>query len=346
MNNDNRFDEVYDIRLATVADIPMIMDFLKEHWRKDHIMATNRELFDYEYTHGNDVDFVIAIKKETSTLEGIFGFLRCSKRRDGDLWGSMWKVNDKGDNMNLLGIELAKRVYSLTGCHYYCGNGANAGTTVPLRKLFFREKTVKMKQFYWLNNRIKEYRIAEIIDKWTPIKGDCSPDYKVIKFDSFNDLRNNFDIDRVENIPHKDEWYINKRYFEHPIYKYDSYGIHDGSETKAVFFTREIRTQGAAILRIVDYLGNHEMLAGIYDFLDSLVKNNSYEYIDFFEYGIDDDILKKVGFRNREDYNNIIPNYFEPFVRENVDIWAHYKTEGTTFFKADGDQDRPNLVPG
>ena len=39
---------------------------------------------------------------------------------------------------------------------------------------------------------------------------------------------------------------------------------------------------------------------------------------------------------------NIIPNYFSPFIRENIDIYIRYNDDSTRFFKADGDQDRPN----
>ena len=338
------FDDVYDIRLATIKDIPMIMTFIDSHWKKGHIMGNNRAFFEYEFVHGDDVDFIIAIKKATQTLEAIFGFLRCSKQKNGDIWGSMWKVNDESDNMNLLGIEIAKRVYDLTGCHYYCGNGANPKTTVPLRKLFFREKTVKMQQFYWLNSNRAEYKIAEINTKWAPTRKEGTPRYEVRKFENFESLSKEFNVEAVRNTPHKDSWYINKRYFHHPVYHYDAYGIYDGDVVKAIFFTREVSAEGSSVLRIVDYIGEHEMLSGIFDAMESLVKAHNYEYIDFFEFGVDDRFLYDAGFKNREDDDNIIPNYFEPFVRKNVDIWAHYKLDGTTFFKADGDQDRPNFA--
>ncbi len=340
----NSFDEVYDIRLARIDDIPMIMTFIDSHWKKGHIMGNNRPFFEYEFVHGEEVDFIIAIKRATGSLEAIFGFLRCSESITGDIWGSMWKVNDEGGNLNLLGIELAKRVYELTGCHYYCGNGANPETTVPLRKLFFREKAVKMKQYYWLNPSIDDYKIAEINTKWKPIRKKDGPCYEVKKVNDFTTLANEFDFEKVDSIPHKTGWYVNKRYFKHPIYHYDAYAIYDEGRAKAVFFTREIDIEGTSVLRIVDFIGEHKMLLGIFRSLDSLVKSNDYEYIDFFEYGIEDSILYEAGFRNRDDDDNIIPNYFEPFVKKNIDIWCHYKLDGTTFFKADGDQDRPNYA--
>lgn len=44
----------------------------------------------------------------------------------------------------------------------------------------------------------------------------------------------------------------------------------------------------------------------------------------------------------KENDTNIIPNYFSPYVAENIDIYVGAKYKGAVFFKADGDQDRPN----
>ena len=338
-------DRIYDIRLASTGDIPMIMKFIDMYWKKGHIIATSRELFEYEYVHGEEVDFILAIKRETATLEAIFGFIRCTCKRDGDIWGSMWMVNEKGNNMSLLGVEVAKRVYSLTGCRTYIGNGANPKTTVPIRRVYFRDKVVRMKQFYWLNPNVKKYKVALINEPWIPEKDRNAPIHHLKKYNTCTDLCNEFDLEAVEGIPHKDEWYIDHRYFKHPIYHYDVYGICDEETIRALLVTGEIFVNGVYILRIVDYVGDHIMVSGIYDEIDLLVKKYGYEYVDFFEYGIPDEYLNKAGFRDRNDFNNIIPNYFEPFVQENIDIWAHYKKDGTTFFKADGDQDRPNILP-
>lgn len=339
----DKFDDFYDIRLALPDDVPHIMKFIDEHWKHNHIMAVNRELFEYEYVHADEVDFVIAVKKTTDTIEAIFGFLRCTRYRTGDIWGSMWKVNDEGDNVGLLGIELAKRVYSLTGCKSHIGNGANPETTIPIRRTFFRERVGKMKQYYWLNPYRSDYSIAIIKQKWIPKKqGGLSYQVKVIQ--SFEQLEKEFQIQSVGSKPYKDMWYINHRFFQHPIYHYNVYGILDEGRIKAVFVTKKIEIKDSSILRIVDYIGDHNLIKGLYEILDEWVRNSNYEYVDFYEFGISDTIMTSAGFKDREEYDNIIPNYFEPFVQENIDIWVHYKEEGTTFFKADGDQDRPNLL--
>lgn len=345
----NKYDERYEIRLAKYSDIDNIMSFINDHWREGHIMAKDRTLFEYEYVDGDNVNFVIAIDKNTQLIEGIFGFLNCSHTTDAakkDIWGSMWKVVDNHDNIPLLGIELARRVYALTGCRTQIGNGANLNTTVPLRRIFFGDKVVKMQQYYYLNTEIDQYQIALIKEKNSVDYLVPKNDITLTRFKSIDDLKKNFNIDSVESIPYKDYWYINKRFFRHPYYKYDVYGLQDEDrQINALMMTRSIECNGRKILRIVDYIGNQKLFAGLGKEFERLVKKHSYEYVDFYTFGFKEDYILNAGFRLRTDNDtNVIPNYFEPFVRGNADIWAHYKLDGTLFFKADGDQDRPNQI--
>lgn len=340
----NKFDERYEIRLAKLADISMIMEFIDRHWRKGHIMAVDRELFEYEYVNKDKVNFVLAIDKISHSLEGIFGFINCSysninKRH---IWGSMWKVLD--GNMPLLGIELAKRVINLSHCQLQIGNGANPNTTIPLRKIFFKEKTGKMKHFYLLNKKIKEYKIAVIHDEKETTSKIQRMNKNIIRFTSIDQLKEEFDLKHNNSyIPFKDYEYINKRYFNHPYYKYDIYGVKNDGNVEALLVLREVQANGSKVLRIMDYIGNHELFKYLNDFFMNKLEENDYEYVDFYVLGFRENLILEAGFiRRTENDTNIIPNYFEPFLQENVEIWVHYKDANTTFFKADGDQDRPN----
>ncbi|MFF5996809.1 hypothetical protein AAGS61_19030 [Lysinibacillus sp. KU-BSD001] len=344
----NKFDERYEIRLAEYDDIEMIMQFIDNHWRKNHIMATNRELFEYEYVENNQVNFVLAIDKKVNRLEGIFGFIYTSKTLNAAkkcIWGSMWKVVEEHNNMPFLGIELAKRAKILTNCDRHIGNGANPKTTIPLRKVFFREYTDKMDHYYMLNPDIKEYKISKIQNNVQDNKkNDVNFSSELVKLNSIEELLAVFDVEKVEAIPYKDNYYINKRYFKHPIYEYKVYGVKRlNEEVNAILVCREVQCSGAKILRIMDYIGEERLLEGLSKELSMLLSQGNYEYIDFYAYNFNSQFILNAGFMLREEKDpNIIPNYFEPFLQENVDIWVHYKEPGTKFFKADGDQDRPN----
>lgn len=344
----NNYDERYEIRLAKRRDIDDIMKFIHDYWRKDHIMARDRKLFEYEFVDGEKVNFVIAIDRQTQNIEGIFGFLYCSHAADQtkrDIWGSMWKVIDNHNNIPFLGIELARRVFTLTGCRTHIGNGANPNTTIPLRRIFFGDKVAKMKQYYYLNTEIEEFQIALIKEKNSMDFIINDNPTVMVEFKSIDDVKRSFDIESIDAIPYKDDWYINKRFFNHPYYKYNVYGVLDETrKVDALIMIRSIECNGSKVLRIVDYIGNQSLFSKLGKEFAKLINIKGYEYIDFYTFGFNEEFILSAGFKLRTaDDPNIIPNYFEPFVRENADIWVHYNIDDTTFFKADGDQDRPNI---
>ncbi len=345
----NKFDARYDIRLAKSSDTDNIMHFIDEYWSKGHIMAQDKELFKYEYADGDNLNFILAIDKNTNLIEAIFGFILCSHIQDTnkkDIWGSMWKVNDTHDNIPFLGIELAKRIFTLTDCRTHIGNGANLNTTIPLRRLFFGDKVVKMKQYYLLNSSIDDYKIAKIEHKGNGVTKFFEEETILLEFHSIDEVKKQFDVESVNAIPYKDNWYVNKRYFCHPYYKYNIFGLADQTgKVGALMMARILECNDSKVFRIVDYIGDHKLFAGLAKQFANLLKRKDFEYIDFYTYGFDEESIFKAGFKLRTDDDpNVIPNYFEPFLQKNVDIWAHYKLDGTLFFKADGDQDRPNQL--
>ncbi len=342
----NKYDERYDIRLAKEKDIPMIMKTIDLYWKKDHILSRDRKLFEYEYKIDEGVNFILAIDRKTGILEGFFGFIPCSMYDNydkKDIWGSMWMVRKGGNNISLLGIELAKRAKVYTNCRYHIGNGANKDTTIPLRKIFFKEKTDKMKQYYRYNHFMKKYNLFYL-------QHEENMDYKIeknveiFKINSMLEFEKYFNIEKYETIPFKDNWYVNHRFFSHPYYKYQLWGIkEEKAEVEAIFVTRDVQYNNSKAIRIVDYYGKQELFGKTGCFWNDILKNDMYEYVDFYEYGFCKEALEDAGFILREDNDmNIVPNYYEPFLRENVESWIHFTDSNTLFFKADGDQDRPN----
>lgn len=90
----NSYDEQYEFRVANINDIEKIMEFIDSHWKKGHIMAINREFFEYEFLEDDGtVNFILAIDKNKRTIECLNGFLKASHDKEYmDVWGSIWKV--------------------------------------------------------------------------------------------------------------------------------------------------------------------------------------------------------------------------------------------------------------
>ena len=344
----SKYDEKYIFRIANTDDIDCIMLFIRTHWHKNHILATNRAFFCYQHLIGDRINFILAINKETTQIEAIEGFIQYSKELI-DIAPVMWRVADYSQ-MPFLGIELVKREKILTGCRFYGSPGASPDTTVQLTSKLLKHAVGKMDHFYQLSADVQDYKIAMIYDKTLynkTLKVSSNSSMCLILFDDYNFIRKKFDFsDYITSLPYKDGWFIKRRYFDHPVYKYIVWGVCTQNCTiKGVLFAREIKQNTAKILRIVDYRGDIGALAGLRKSFEKLLVENKYEYIDFYCAGIPRSILFEAGFIIKDERNgDIIPNYFEPFIQKNIDIWYNMSDSTALVFKGDGDQDRPNFV--
>ena len=339
----SRYEDIYDIRFARYNEIDEIMGFIESNWKSGHILASDRDFFEYEYVDGDRVNFIIARSRETGRIHGIDGVIYASSDRSRlDVWGSMWKVIP--ESMGMLGMEIDRCLKMNTECRTCLVIGGNPNTTIPLLQVMLKYKTAPMEHFYCLAEQ-ETYSIAKVMH-YEPYKCMTSycVDYTLI--DSIESLNRQYDFSYNENgIPYKDAWYIKHRFFDHPIYSYKVYGLIEKSRIKALLVCREQGYKNSRVLRIVDYIGKPGLFAGLSVFINDMLKQ--YEYIDFYCYGFDTSYVLKAGMiKVEKNDSNIIPNYFSPFVSENIDIWVAAPKAGASFFKADGDQDRPNRREG
>jgi len=337
----NTYDEKYEIRLAKSDDIPAIMEFIGKNWNLSHIMAVNRDFFEYEFLEEDGgVNFILAVDRAKGTIEGLEGFLKASHDKEHlDVWGSIWKVLP--GNMAFLGVELVKRWISAINCRNDIGVGDNPNTAIPILRRMLKRYIGKMKHYYMLADR-EDFKIARI-DHYPP-KKICGSAARVIKFDSFDGLKERFEFEKYKDcVPYKDAWYIEHRFFKHPIYHYDVYGIELDEKIGAVFVLRNQECQGHVAVRFVDYIGEQRLFAELGAFFRELLKTDDFEYVDFYCGGFLENPILCAGFTPIEENDtNIIPNYFAPFLQENIDIWVDSASDKTVFTKADADQDRPN----
>lgn len=336
----NRFDEVYEIRLAKYEEIPEIMDFIDKYWKKGHIFARDRKFFEYEMVVDGSVNFLIAKTKDTGHIDGILGFLPCSRNMEKlDVWGVVWKVLPEA--LPMLGMELKKRLIDIIGARTELGVGANEKTSVPLLKRIYHYYAAKMKHYYRLAEK-KDYIVAKIVNRRIPeVKADEG--FRIHRLETAQALELFYDFDKnSDEVPYKDFWYYHKRFYCHPVYHYDIWGL-EKREYRAVMVTRIQECNGSSVVRIVDFCGDQPLFGECGVFFDSLLQKH--EYIDFYFDGFDEAYVRQAGMIEvSEDDQNIIPNHFYPFEQRNVDIYVDSSNnkDRCLFFLADGDQDRPN----
>lgn len=149
--------------------------------------------------------------------------------------------------------------------------------------------------------------------------------------------------------PHKDIWYLQRRYFNYPHFHYDVWAAQENGELLAYLVTRTVTAQDtgcAAVVRLVDFIGEDAVLPRLGGAIDAMVCSVGAEYIDCYNAGIPAAIWQAAGFTERVEGDGcIIPNYLTPPLRENTEYYYFTnKPENFVLFKADGDQDRPNLT--
>lgn len=344
----SKFDELYKIRLATIDDVDAIMDFIRREWNENHILATNRELFLWqygctEYGNNHDINVLLMTSRLNGKIVGMQGFVQYSEEKESSpISTAIIKISSQV-KIPMAGVELLRRQAGFVGSSGCFAGGVNPKTILPIYDKLFGHKTGIMQQYYILNANIIEYKIADIKEKETSVY--INAEYSLHRIETMEELKDRFEIERCyDRLPVKSEQYFKKRYFEHPIYQYIAYGIINANKhCVGVIFTREICINGAKALRIVDYRGDLRELGNIGNCLEELIADNGYEYIDLMASDLDETVMKRSGFTLLAPEGlNIIPNYFEPFEKRNVKIYYH-KSVDVVIFKADGDQDRPNV---
>jgi len=329
------------IREATLNDFENLQQFLKEYWDENFIFVHNSEYFKYYCVVDNKLLFVLGEGAKSKKIYGICGYVMTNRQEKTDLQLILLRVIENQNKLS--SIDLIRYIENNINHRVLSSCGVRQNVTVLYELLGYR--TGKLNHYYRLADK-DEYKVA-IINKKNIIPGKPG-NYKLKHITSFVELSNLIDLKKYKNmVPYKDEWCIRHRYYESQIHKYKVYVIDKGNHIyDSLIVMREIEIRGTKICKIVDFVGIDEDIAGLYSFIDDMMKQNGYEYIEFYNLGISKDIMKAAGFVLRSDSdNNIIPRLFEPFVQENKDIYYFANDfDSLHMYCGDADQDRANKL--
>lgn len=326
------------IRYAQKDDIVDIMRFIDENWKAGHILSYNRMLFEWQYVTNEKVNMIVGVN-EKGQFDAILGYIPYSGDSDKDFSLALWKAKNR---TSFLGVKLLMFLLrEESHRHVFC-NGINVKTSAGIYHRL-NIKTDQLTQWYRLRN-VSGYKIAVVNDKCIP---SIQAEYEYT-------LKEVFDVEMLEKIssakmfdrkrsPYKSPEYIEKRYFKHPIYKYDVYAVTKENQlADAAIVIRVQEYNNSCVMRVIDVIGDYSILEFITDKLDELVKKYEAEYMDIYEYGIEKKTLSDAGWIEVGINGNIIPNYFAPYSPCNITINISTSDENIVLFKGDGDQDRPN----
>jgi len=319
------------IKRLKLCEKEQIVDFLNEHWGTKHPLVNNETLFNYYYVDGEWINFYCLC--DDDGIAAVCGYIKCGEKADSDIWISIWCAK-KGKNG--LGLALMGKMQELTGANVMSCNNIRQNT-MPFYT-FLGYHPDGMNHYYRLRD-LKEYRMAVVNSNNIP---ECSSSQtELVEFADIEDVKKYFDnFDSCK--PEKDYWYVDKRYFNYPHYKYKVFGIFKNDICTSLVVFRVNESDEGKVLRLVDYIGNPADFGDICGHIDGLMEKYDCEFCDCYCYGVDGE---KAGFVLRtSDDENIIPNYLNPLWQKNIDYYFFTSsTENFMMFKADGDQDRINL---
>jgi len=347
---------MYDIRLARLDETKRLQTFIEEHWRRDHIFVKSKTLLDWQHRHNSadHYNFIVGVEIVSGEIHGVLGFIPLSQF-DASLpderlcWMAIWKVCAAAR-----GRKLGRNLMAyLTDCVKPDCISTVGATEMTL--------SMYAEQGYQIGRMVQHFVLNPAIDKFSLINLNGMPrptiaptavtPRKILRRISENELHTS-DIklfDRQLAIPKKTPTYIINRYCRHPLYRYTIYHILQSGHVEGIIVTRTSEHHSARAIRIVEFVGPDAAITGLgTEWLELLVHENA-EYIDFYSAGIPLEILNAAGFHHRHADNGIVvPNYFEPFSQQTVDIDYMISADITQSFrivKGDSDQDRPNSLP-
>ena len=332
------------IRRCALDDIHILMKFIEENWGRHHILAHNKKLVDWQHATEDGYNFILAW--DGHLLVGALGYIPI-KRYDSVLcteniiWLALWKVREDYQS-SMVGLRLLSALTSMEPSADLAVNGINAAVEPIYKALGY--KVVELSQYYLVNRYLKQK-----ILKYP--RNFCLPEPSI----GIASLRKLLlsDLDKLtlpkNSIPRwKTPKYFIERFIQHPFYNYHLFAIEHKSTVFGVLATRNITYRGSIIIRIVDFVGDENMLAECGSALQNLMIKVGAEYTDFWNFGILPNIFFQAGFRIvKADGALTCPNYFEPFEPRNTRLFCAFKVhKDKPFFvcKADGDQDRPSSL--
>lgn len=346
-------------RFATTGDRDRLVEFVRDHWTPGHVFTERPDLLEWQHAESDGrLNFVLAEDDTDGGVIGVLGFIPFGHFDPAlgvrDVTLAIWKVRETGVppgvGLNLLKFlrkELDPRLI------------AAIGTSEMVRPLYRALRyTVGTMSHHALFGPHDDH--ATVVASGVPANAFAAAEpsdrveLRVLAADSSAGLRD--DVDRLAGraVPAKSWTYLATRYLAHPWYSYELRAVYLDGDLAAVVVWRAVVADGVPVLRIVDIVGDTGWLGAAAYALQREVVAADAEYVDLVQWGVDPASLGEAWVSPATTEGLVLPNYFSPFERRNVEIGMAVKVfvddaaEGADgavhLYRADSDQDRPNRV--
>jgi hypothetical protein len=339
------------VDLCTLEDRGDLMHFIRDYWSATHVLARSYALLDWQHRdEANKRYNFIAARDSERGIVGILGFILASRYDPAlaidaeTLWLTTWKV--RPDFAHGLGLLLLRKLDSTLAPKWIGTVGLNPATGRIYQALGYHEGMLT--RHYMLNDAIVDYQLSTVPAEFRKA-AKFTAGAKLLELDrnNFWTLTEGLGLDENAQMPRKTRAYIHARYLLHPFYAYRALLMTDRGHA-GIAVLRECTHKAASAIRVVDYLGSPAALSGSGAVFQQILLETGAEYLDFFCSGLGAE-LAAAGFSQlsaADASGLILPGYFEPFERCNVDLAFSLRGPNGPLVvcKGDADQDRPNLL--
>ena len=327
---------------AKSADKSSILDFINNHWSKNHILTKKNNIFDYYYKEKKKINFLLA--KDKSKIVGLLGFIKdekYSKKPKSIVWTSILKSLENYPTTGILLVD--KLINKFKGCDIGC-----MGNNIQSEKLFklLGFSTKNLNHYYIINPKYNNFNLIKfekrikthLVKKKPKIQLKYSLIHKgnVSKLPFFDFIG-------------KNNYFLINKYIKNSFYNYKIFRIKNlENRIENMIVIRMIKTKKSKCIRVVDLFGNFKKIITVIYLFHELIKKYNAEYLDFYSSKkIPSSLLKYIN-KNSFKKKIIIPNYYEPFVQKNIKIrygiLFKKNKRNYVFFKSEGDSERPNII--
>lgn len=347
------------ISLCRADQVSSLAQFIDTYWKKGHILSQSPEILRWQHLNQSSGDYNFALTtSESGEILGVLGFIPSSKfsliNEDDTVWMALWKVIPGLTNPGI-GLKLRSFVFEKAQPALYAVVGAGVDTLTLYSRFGF--EVGSFKQYVIVNPDISVFSIVggnPSLLRGHPALADNS----AIEIREIEEIEEIIPKIRIPSgvFPLKNANYLINRYASHPVYKYRFFAVSKNDDYIGLAVGRLVSHETACALRIVDYIGQEIGFSGVLSEWQRILRTLNAEYVDVLAFGIDEKFFLDGGFTKVDSQSTFTaPNYFEPFRPSYSEVHLAYKfapgrgaskDERYIAFKGDGDQDRPNQLPG
>lgn len=323
-------------RLARPGEDEAIVRFINENFDMRLPLVNLPAMYRYYYGGAGGAPR-FAVAQQGGRILSVAGYIPAADAPQADIWVSVW-VAAKGHNG--VGLELMDALPSLTGARLVACNNIRP-ETMPFYR-FLGWQAQRLPHYYRLGGSGTQ-ALAHNARPPVPMP----PGLALERVPDADHLRA-LGLPPTPHTPRKDLAYLCHRYFANPWFCYDVWAAREDGPVLAYAVTRTVSAEDTGcvpVVRLVDLIGADAVLARLGGALDGILHAAGAEYMDCYCAGIPAAVWQAAGFwERREGDGAVIPNYLTPPLLRNTEYYYFTSDpEGFVLFKADGDQDRPNL---